>query len=379
MIIHVFLILSAATLLTGCATDKNVKITVVANHYPVDTLRLVWRLGELFQEEKIPLTDGCGKIEIALPEYSLISIINDDPGQKIVHDNGTIPTNPINFFAENGETVRIEFDNDNWPVAHITGGKVNTDYMRLWSKTGPLRHEERILQGKKYSPEETDREKLQQALVANSTARRELENEFIRSNPDSYVSLHLLTSLKTSMPLEEYEQLFLKLDEKVRNTDLGNITFEQISTAKKSSPGHPAPDFSKKDKDGNTIRLSDLKGKYVLIDFWGTWCMPCRKSHPHLVKLHKTYAPRGVQFINVAHEFDTRNRHYWLKAIEEDKLTWTQILNDEGLKECDLVNLYAVTAFPTKILIDPEGKIVARYSGDSKALDEKLEAIFKES
>lgn len=376
MIIHLFLILSAATLLTSCATDKKVKIAVVAKHYPMDTLRLVWRLGEQFQEAKIPLSNGSGKIEIALPDYTLISIINDDPGKKIMHDNGNIPTSPINFFAENGETVRIEFDNDNWPVAHITGGKVNTDYMSLWSKTGPLRYEERILQGKKYSPWETDKDTCQQALAANMTARLELENEFIRSNPDSYVSLHLLTSLKTSMTLKEYEQLFLKLDEKVRNTDLGSITLEQISIAKKSSPGQPAPDFRKKDKDGNTIRLSDLKGKYVLIDFWGTWCIPCRKSHPHLVELHEKYAPRGVQFINVAHEFDTRNRNYWLKAIKEDKLTWTQILNDEGLKECDLVNLYAVTAFPTKILIDPEGKIVARYSGDSKALDEELEALF---
>ena len=157
---------------------------------------------------------------------------------------------------------------------------------------------------------------------------------------------------------------------------MGKSMSEQIAMTKKSLPGQPAPDFSKVDKEGNTIRLSDLKGKYVLIDFWGTWCIPCRRSHPHLVELHEKYAPKGVYFINVAQENDMKFRDNWLKVIEEDKMTWTQILNNEGQERCDVVRLFSVTTFPTKVLIDQEGRIVGRYLGDSKELDKELEMIF---
>ena len=229
-----------------------------------------------------------------------------------------------------------------------------------------------------YSSEDVDTEPLKQEISAIREACQQMEYEFIPLNPDSYVSLHLLPGVRTSLPFEKYEQLFLNLSERVRNTEMGKSTSEQIAMTKKSLPGQPAPDFSKVDKEGNTIRLSDLKGKYVLIDFWGTWCIPCRRSHPHLVELHEKYGPKRVYFINVAQENDMKFRDNWLKVIEEDQMTWTQILNNEGQEGCDVVRLFSVTTFPTKVLIDQEGRIVGRYLGDSKELDKELEMIFGE-
>ena len=370
-------LLTLITILTTGCSSNNPKITIVTKNYPLDTVRIVWMIENEFKEEKIPLINGKGETEISIPEYTLISVINDDPEKQIAYGNGFIPSAPINFFAETGKDIRVQFNNEKWPTAKISGGKVNTDYMLLWSKTGPLKHEERELLRKLYASEDENKEQLNRELSVNRKTCQQIEGEFIQSHPDSYISLHLLQAFRSAMPFDEYEQLFLRLGEKVRNTALGQKTSEQIATTKKSLPGQPAPEFSKKDKDGNTIRLSDLRGQHVLIDFWGTWCIPCRKSHPHLVELHGKYAPRGVYFINIAQENGPKFRTNWLKAIEEDKLTWTQILNDEGQEVCDVVSLYSITAFPTKILIDPEGKIVGRYQGDSKELDEKLKEIFK--
>lgn len=361
----------------GCSSSTP-KITIVAENYPLDTVRIVWMTEGERNEKKIPLTNGKGEIELSLPEYTVISIINDDPGKKITNGNSFIPTSPIIFFAETGKDIRVQFDNEKWPAAQISGGKVNTDYMLLWSKTGPLRCKERELLQKSQTAENADKEQLNQEIMAIRRTCQQADREFIQSHPDSYVSLHLLPAFRSFLPFNEYEQLFLHLSEGVRNTALGQKTSEQIASTKKSLPGQPAPEFVKKDKDGNTIRLSNLKGQYVLLDFWGTWCIPCRNSHPHLIELHKKYAPKGVYFINVAQESGVKARDKWLKAIEEDKLTWTQILNDEGQEECNVVRLYSITAFPTKILIDPEGKIVGRYQGNSKELDEKLKEIFKE-
>ena len=103
----------------------------------------------------------------------------------------------------------------------------------------------------------------------------------------------------------------------------------------------------------------------MLLDFWGSWCGPCRASHPHLKALQAHYGPQGLEVINI-----------WLKAVEEDQMTWTQILNNEDREVCDVVKLYGITAFPTKVLIDPEGKIIVKTVGESAPIDEKLKEVF---
>jgi thiol-disulfide isomerase/thioredoxin len=142
-------------------------------------------------------------------------------------------------------------------------------------------------------------------------------------------------------------------------------------------PGTIAPDFVKKDMNGKDVSLKKLKGKYVLLDFWGSWCGPCRASHPHLKELHKKYSGKVV-FVNVADENVKdleQAKKLWKQAVKEDGMTWTQILNNEGKEEQDLLKLYNITSFPTKILIDPEGKVVARLVGATADPEEFLKAL----
>ncbi len=158
---------------------------------------------------------------------------------------------------------------------------------------------------------------------------------------------------------------------------------DRINRGRKASQmtGTIAPDFARLDINGRQMHLSDFRGKYVLVDFWGSWCHPCRKSHPHLKELYARYKEKGLEIIGVDQEMQgdiAAMKKRWSQAVSEDGLTWVQVLNADGIKEFDIVRNYAVEAFPSKVLLDKEGRVIARFVGDrSEIIDEKLKELFE--
>ena len=277
-----------------------------------------------------------------------------------------------------GTEMELNIDNRRWPEVQMRGDALNEDLMRLYAKTQPLKKEAFDILREMQNPALPEEQK--QSLQEKRENLREKTGQetiaFVKGNPDSYAALYLLSGLRNSMSLEEYAAVYDRTNVRLKQTVLGRQLAEQIRIAKASAVGAIAPDFEKVDKEGKPIRLSDLRGKYVLLDFWGSWCGPCRASHPHLKELQAHYAPKGLEVINIASENGSKAREIWLKAIEEDGMTWTQILNNEGREKCDVVTLFGITAFPTKVLIDPEGKIIVKAVGESAPIDSKLKEVF---
>jgi peroxiredoxin len=164
--------------------------------------------------------------------------------------------------------------------------------------------------------------------------------------------------------------LYNNFSKGVNNTYYGKKIREYIALNKNINIGDKYADFSQNDAKGKAIKLSDFKGKVVLLEFWGSWCVPCRKGNPELVKIYNEFNSNGFEILGVA--ADTKKIE-WLNAIETDKLPWTNVTDLNGDKNTAAL-IYGVSYYPTNFLIDRTGTIVARDLIGEK-LKEKLKEI----
>ena len=211
-------------------------------------------------------------------------------------------------------------------------------------------------------------------------------DEYKKKYPSTALAAQFLRMDTGRMSLEQLKEAYNKLDETARQTSAGKEIAAEIAVLDRVAPGNPAPEIAKNDLvTGKPFALSSLKGKVVLLDFWASWCVPCRKSNPHVKALYEKYRKKGFDVVYVA-DNDSRPSDA-LKAIEEDGIKkYHHVLR--GLKEkrgpngeCmgfdkseDVSEQYAIHFLPTKYLIDREGKIIGKVTDEE--LDAKLKEIF---
>ena len=155
---------------------------------------------------------------------------------------------------------------------------------------------------------------------------------FIKENPNTYMTPYYYTIQYDSYDEAEMEAVFANLSPGLQKSSMGVYVKARLDHGKKFRVGSDAPDFSRTSLDGDKVSLSDYKGKYVLLDFWGSWCAPCRASHPHLKELYEEYSPKGLVLVGVAQEFGKdidKMRKLWSDAVEEDGLKWVQVLEND--------------------------------------------------
>jgi peroxiredoxin len=216
-------------------------------------------------------------------------------------------------------------------------------------------------------------------LVADSLteARKGYAVDFVKSHPDSYFSLHALFPIIMGYkPDVAYaDSIFALYSPELRATEAGQKVAKQIESWKNVAIGATAPDFTQNDPEGKPVKLSDFRGKYLLIDFWASWCVPCRKENPNVVKAYQKYKNKNFDILGVSLDGGNDSLAKWTKAIEADKLAWTQVSDLKGWDN-EVSQRYGVRGIPANFLLDPEGKIIAKdLRGDD--LDKKLAEILK--
>ncbi|MFD2874229.1 redoxin domain-containing protein [Mucilaginibacter ximonensis] len=303
--------------------------------------------------------------------------------------------------------ITIKGDPINVKTLVITGSKTQGEYEVLNRKTQSIREEEKPLElkyqkaneayiaaEKAKKPEATlDSLKYIAAAIHDEfepfNARiKKATYQFFLDHPNSYVTLDMMRYYTSNMSLDSAKHIYNAFNAEMKATAGGKDIDDHIKQIEAGSPGAVAPLFTKTDINGKKLSLADFKGKYVILDFWASWCVPCRKSNPHMIELYKKYKGKGLDVIGIAD--DDRKLDVWNAAVVKDGVgIWHNILRGlnmdmimKGVKNPeDLDQQYGIASIPTKILIDPNGKIIGRYGdsygGTEEDMDKMLTSIFE--
>ena len=223
-----------------------------------------------------------------------------------------------------------------------------------------------IISGSKIQEEQN----VLNAIIINSKEPDQEEQNYVSNNPDAFLSAYLLNFYTASWGKETTEKLFAAFSKKNKKSEFGKGITEFLRLNKSPKIGEAFVNFSQKDTSGKKVKISQFKGKVFLLEFWGSWCGPCREENPRLIKIYNEFKSKGFEIIGVATE---SKRDLWLQAIKEDKLSWINISDVNGDKNKASI-IYGVSYYPTNILVNREGIIVGKdlYGDDLK---EKLREI----
>jgi peroxiredoxin len=196
---------------------------------------------------------------------------------------------------------------------------------------------------------------------------------FIKQHPDAFASMYVLNTMITIIPADKAQLYYDELTPAYKNTSYAASIQKTIDAKKITAIGKIAPDFEQPDTSGKVVKLSDFKGQYVLLDFWASWCGPCREENPNVVKAYQKFHGKGFTVLSVSLDQPGKKAN-WLNAIHHDGLTWTQVSDLQFWNNAAAV-LYGIKAIPQNFLIDKEGKIIAvNIKGDD--LNKKLTELF---
>lgn len=350
---------AAAALAFSCGGPKaNLTINGNISGYPGDKIYLSYTgQGDTNMRDSAKVVDG---------KFTFKVNVNGEGNASLYNKRSTRKYDPsikyFSFYVEPG----IEEFTAEWPAdAPASRGMRRNEYKLTGSAVNDL---------------DLELEK-QLAGVTSDTTYKDIAMKFVMDHPDSYVSLDQMRFLSSQLNLEEFGNIIGLLGDNLKTRKVFEEINAEYEVLKQVQPGKPAPGFTRTTIDGKTVKLSDFAGKVVLLDFWASWCVPCRESMPHVKALYEKYHDKGLEVVCCA-DNDTQT-DAWKAAIEKDGTSmFVHFLR--GMKENpdgsfdrsdDLSDKYGVHYIPCKFLVGRDGNLIGVKMEDAD-LDSALKEAF---
>lgn len=281
-------------------------------------------------------------------------------------------------FLEPSSVIKMEHI-DSFSNSKVKGSRAHESYLALQKSLKPLTEQTEQLSAQ-YSAlykakDTTAMKQLEPKFEELDSSMKVVYADYVKKNPRSPIVMYAIGQVAGwDVQPEKVEPLLALLPASTRTLPSAKLLEEKVETAKKTGIGRIAMDFTQNDTIGNPVSLSSFRGKYVLIDFWASWCGPCRAENPNVVQAFRKYTDKGFTVLGVS--LDRPNaKDKWIKAIHDDQLTWTHVSDLQFWKNAVAVQ-YGIQAIPQNILLDPEGKIIAKNLR-GEALQNKLKELFQ--
>ena len=336
-------IVAASMTLAACNAQSGYKVTGTVEGMPDGKAIIATVNGSSL--------DTLAKADVKNGSFEFTGNVSEPTGAYImvIGQRGAIP-----FMLENAN-ITVNAGQAGLTVTGSEGQKIYDQFMAINTTT----QQEAMKLQQEYQAANGDQAKMQavqEAYAKLMTDAQAKETELIKANPDSYVSTFVIVSGMGQMEYEQLKERYNLLGEKAKASAQGKAIAAQIAKLESTAIGQIAPNFTITTPEGESISLYDIKGKVKLIDFWASWCGPCRGENPHVVEIYKEYHPKGLEIFGVSLD---NNKEAWVKAIADDGLVWKHGSDLKGWQSAP-AQLYSVSGIPHTVLLDENNNIIAK-------------------
>lgn len=347
---------------------------------------LYHKVGGTFVTDSCKVADGTYNFSVQLDEPDLLRLRVKFPvlkeaakaKQAVPLGSGSMAQNRDYFVFYTGPgRVRIN-STDSFSNGTVKGSKAHATYLSLQSKLKPFEDRLKGLYQDYAKANAAKNATLRDQIEATIDSLDEAMKEavlapFAKEESSSPVAFYALQQYAGyDINPEKVEPLYESLSPTIKSYPSVVAFKDRLETAKKVGIGRIAPDFTQNDTLEQPVQLSSLRGKYLLIDFWASWCGPCRQENPNVVKVFNQYKDRNFHILGVSLDREGQ-KDKWMKAIHDDQLTWTQV-SDLKFWNNAVAKQYGIQAIPQNLLLDPQGKIIAKNLR-GEALKKKMEEL----